>query len=70
MTLGSSNSGNINRIWQYAYVWKVIYHRVIKKKCCDTCLFSQKLLRLENKEEIRYILKFLIQKREECDSNC
>jgi len=26
----------------------VTYHRAIKKKSCDTCLFSQKLLRLEN----------------------
>jgi len=29
---GSHNSANINLIWQYVCVWKVTYHRVIKKK--------------------------------------
>jgi len=38
----------------------VTYHK--NKKNCDTRLFSQKLLRLENKEEIRHILKFYYEK--------
>jgi len=62
MALGSHNSSN--RIWQHLRAFDISKSNF--KKSCDICLFSQKLLRLENesknKEEIRYILKFYYQK--------
>jgi len=64
MALGSHNSSNINRIWQY-FVWKVTYRRVIKKKVV-ILVYSVKsycvLKMSENKEEIWYILKFYYKK--------
>jgi len=71
MAFGSHNCNNINRIWQY-FVWKVTYRRVIKKKLwylfmCDTVKSYCVLKMSENKEKIRYFLKFYYKKREECD---
>jgi len=52
----------------------VTYHRVVKKKEIVILVYSVKsycvLKMSENKEEIRYILKFYYKKRGKCDSGC
>jgi len=47
MALESHNSDNINRIWQYLRAEGDISQSNLNKSY-DTCLFSQKLLHLEN----------------------
>jgi len=61
MVLGSHNSGDINRIWQYLRALKGTYYRIIKKKVV-ILVYSVKnyyvLKMSENKEKIQYVLEF------------